>query len=467
MDPRPTRWQWLAVLVLLLLAGCATTRGWSNPPLPADAPAALFDPRPRSQIHGEDRLAMTGIVTLSGGGARAAAFAYGVLLELKATQVSWRGRNGALLDEVDVIAGVSGGSIAAAYYAAFGDEMFTQFESEFLHQDFQQSLIAGVLRPDNLYRMGSPWYGRSQVLAARLDTLYRGKTFGDLAARPQAPVLLVSATDLSLGTSFDFSPEQFALICSDLGRVPLSFAVAASSAVPLLLSPMTLANHAAHCPRPSPSIDGLLGTVGVQSALLQAQARSYLDTEHRPYIHLVDGGLADNLAVRRLLDSVAANGGLQRSTRESPPSSIHRLFLIAVNSEREPRHAIDGSDRIPSTAQVLDSLVFGAGARDTRETLARLRQAATEWQREARHPGGAGAFADDAQVHVITVNLADLKSDSSRAPLLQVPTAFSIGQAEVARLIEAGRHLLRVSPEFQELLLSLDGFEPPLGGPAR
>ena len=33
--------------------------------------------------------------------------------------------------------------------------------------------------------------------------------------------------------------EQFALICSDLESVPLSFAVAASSAVPILLSPVT------------------------------------------------------------------------------------------------------------------------------------------------------------------------------------------------------------------------------------
>lgn len=120
-----------------------------------------------------------------------------------------------------MIAGVSGGSVTAAYYAAFGDELFTRFESEFLRRDFQHSLVAGVLRPDNLARMSSPWFGRSHVLAESLHALYRGRTFGDLAARPQAPVLLVSATDLSLG-SFDFSPERFALICSDPAQVPLS-----------------------------------------------------------------------------------------------------------------------------------------------------------------------------------------------------------------------------------------------------
>lgn len=78
----------LVLLVLALaLAGCAGTRPWINPPLAADAPAQAFDPRQLSRVQGADRLAVTGIVTLSGGGARAAAFAHGVLQELKATTV--------------------------------------------------------------------------------------------------------------------------------------------------------------------------------------------------------------------------------------------------------------------------------------------------------------------------------------------------------------------------------------------
>lgn len=448
----------LALALALVAAGCSTTRPWTNPPLAAGAAEARPDARLRSRTLSDDRLAVTGIVTLSGGGARAAAFAYGVLQELQATPVQWQGRTTSLLGEVDIVGGVSGGSIAAAYYAAFGDAMFPRFETEFLRQDFQHSLVASALRPDHLVRLGSPWYGRSNLLAERLDRLYQGKTYGDLAADPHAPVLLVSATDLTLGTSFDFSAEQFSLICSDLAQVPLSFAVAASSSVPLLLSPMTLQNHARDCPQPAPPLEHLVGPHGVESALLQRQARSYLDGERRRFIHLVDGGLADNLGVRKLLDSVAANGGLLGSTRDSPPGSIHRIFLVAVNSERPPRHHIDASDRTPSMAQVFDALVFGAGSRGTRETLAMLQQAAQAWQAEARRAArdGGSALAADIEIHVITVNLADLEGDRDRAALLQVPTAFSIGGDEVTRLIEAGRHLLRASPEFAALKRSLD-----------
>ena len=79
-------------------------------------------------------------------------------------------------------------------------------------------------------------------------------TFGDVERRPRHPQLFITATDMSLGTGFEFTWDQFALICSDLRTVPLSFAVAAPSAVPLLLSPMTLKNQPAIAPsaRPHP-----------------------------------------------------------------------------------------------------------------------------------------------------------------------------------------------------------------------
>jgi NTE family protein len=85
-------------------------------------------------------------VTLSGGGARAAAFGYGVLRALDAVHFDWNGKPLTLLDATDLISGVSGGSIVAAYYAAFGREGLPRFESEFLRRDFQQGLISLLLR---------------------------------------------------------------------------------------------------------------------------------------------------------------------------------------------------------------------------------------------------------------------------------------------------------------------------------
>jgi NTE family protein len=82
---------------------------------------------------------------------------------------------------------------------------------------------------------------------------------------------------------------------------------------------------------------------------------------------------------------------------------------------------------------------------------------ARRWQediRSGRHDR-LGSFAPDAQIFLIQVNLRDAPEGERRRRLLQVPTAFSIGDAEVTSLISAGRDVLRASKGFQALQRSL------------
>ena len=67
--------------------------------------------------------------------------------------------------------------------------------------------------PANALQLRSPWFGRAHLLAEQFDeTLFRGTTYGDLASRRTRPLLLISATDLTLGTGFEFSQEQFDIV---------------------------------------------------------------------------------------------------------------------------------------------------------------------------------------------------------------------------------------------------------------
>lgn len=453
---RLSRGAGLCVLALAAaLSGCSTARPWINQPLGA---SEIIDAREGALVPTDDAqdLSMLVAVTLSGGGARAAAFGYGVLDGLRQVRMRWNGRETDLLDEVDVISGVSGGSIIAAYYAAFGAETFPRFEREFLRENFQDTLLNTLFKPATLHELTSPWIGRSHLLERRLAELYRGRTFGDLKVAG-APRLLVTATDLSLGAGFEFTSEQFDLICSDLASVPLSFAVAASSAVPIVLSPLTLRNYADQCPRPARAGVGTLSGADYRMRMLHSTASSYLDARTRPYIHLVDGGLADNLGVRRLLDRTLLAGGLRGALRDVPKGSIRKLVLVTVNSERDPAERIDTSDKVPTTLQVVDALLFGAGARATQETLGLLSDVAEQWRRELRERGADGRdmFAADASVHVITLNLRDAPQSLESNRLMQVPTAFTIPRADVDLLIRAGRRLLLDSPELRRLAAEL------------
>ena len=94
------------------------------------------------------------VLAFSGGGTRAAAFAYGVLEELAATPVMLGGQSRRLLDEVDLISAVSGGSFTAAYYGLYGDRIFRDFETDFLKRPVERELVLQLLRPRNWVRLG-------------------------------------------------------------------------------------------------------------------------------------------------------------------------------------------------------------------------------------------------------------------------------------------------------------------------
>jgi len=148
----------LACAATLALAACSTARPWVNQPVAAASPAAVaprivpvFQP-----TGGEPAGSIIAAVALSGGGARAAAFGLVVLEELRATRFELDGRQTTLLDEIGLISGVSGGSILAGYYAAFGDEVFTRFEPDFLLVNVQSNLIGDLASPGTLYKLTSP-----------------------------------------------------------------------------------------------------------------------------------------------------------------------------------------------------------------------------------------------------------------------------------------------------------------------
>jgi NTE family protein len=247
--PRTRLVRVLALIGLLILSGCSTARPWQNrgaqPGTIRTQESALQATNPPPSI--------VVVVALSGGGSRAAAFGLGVLQEMNATHFSWEGKPTNLLERLSAISGVSGGSVLAAYYAAFGAEGLNEFEADFLLKDVQGDLISQAFSSATAYRLTSPWFGRSNAFAEQLDKLYKGKTYGDVAGRKGAPELLIVATDLTTGAPFEFSPEQFRLICSDLSSVPLAFAVASSSAVPFLLTPTSLRKRAARRKGPSKS----------------------------------------------------------------------------------------------------------------------------------------------------------------------------------------------------------------------
>lgn len=143
-------------------------------------------------------------VAFSGGGTRAAAFSYGVLEELRDTRIHRDGKDIRLLDEIDAISSVSGGSFTAAYYCLFGDRIFEDYEELFLKRNVQKSLVHSMLNPTNWFRLLASGFDRTELAVDYYDrNIFRGRTFGDLLASPgprlaSTPPISASANALLL-----------------------------------------------------------------------------------------------------------------------------------------------------------------------------------------------------------------------------------------------------------------------------
>lgn len=447
--------------IALCMAACSTTRPWSNPPLDAqetvqyDGLAQLFDPSRLPDV--------LVVVNFSGGGSRAAAFAHAVLSELDAVPFMWRGRETTLAREIDMVTGVSGGSVAAAHLALHGTrEHLARFAADFLDLDFQGQLVRAMLSPRYMHRVTSPWYGRGHVLAEELDTtLFKGRTFGQLAGLGGRPYLIVGATDLSTGAEFNFTSDRLALLCSSIDRVPLSVAVASSSAVPVVFSPLSLQNHSENCPqRPQmgPGRRALAGDAA-RVRLVKGESESMASGQRR-YIHLVDGGVSDNLGMRRLTDYVAKAGGIGAvmamlgAGQAQDVQVPRRIVLISVNSESSDGLPIDQRAEVPGTVDVLNAMVYGGLGRFSKETSLVFSDAVEQWRKELRSDPrwAAEALAD---IFSIEIKLTDLGDSTLRKQVLDIPTAFRISEEARSLLRTAARQSLGRSAEFRRFLDSV------------
>jgi NTE family protein len=339
---------------LLLLSGCSHFGHY-----PVNAPLNKYDPtygyigkNVGTEGNSEELLL---ILTFSGGGTRAAAFSYGALEELRATEVTIGGKKRRLLDEVDIISGVSGGSFTAAYLGLFGDRIFLDYEERFLKKNIQGSLTASVLlNPVNWFRLSSPFFDRSDLAAEYYDkNIFDGKTFGDML-KQKGPMVLINATDMSLGARFSFNQALFNAMCSDLSKFPVSRACAASSAVPGVLTPLTLKNYAGSCGYVVPS-ELLDADTSYPRREMSRDRMLMLDAKEKPYFHLIDGGVADNLGLRAVEETVESVGNLWKTFQLTGREKVRKMAFIVVNAETKTDSKWDKGGIVPPFGAMLSN----------------------------------------------------------------------------------------------------------------
>jgi NTE family protein len=430
-----------------------------NAPLPKWNPeyGYRFANLPPSVAGSSDSLFI--VASFSGGGARASALSYGVLKELSQTPIVWEGYRKTLADELNIINAVSGGSFTAAYYALHHHRIFEDFESRFLRKDWEGELRARILRsPLNWLRLLSPYFGRSHIFAELLDeALFEGATFNNLLSSEQRPLIYLHASDMATVSRFEFNQRQFDLICSDLSKLRLSVATASSAALPLILSPISLKNYGGQCGLDPPAYLTESKRTSWFSRRRVTELRSYIDSKERPYIHLLDGGLADNIGMRYILEFAALVDDLDSTFQTLGVRRVQKLVFLVVSAETDPDLRDFKLNELPSLTRVLNALVDIPINRYSDDTVALMQQAVLQWRAQLlkRARSGDTVFTPDADIYLINASLSEVEDSEERARLMSIPTNLSLTDAQVDDLLQAASKLIKNDKEFQRLLRDL------------
>ena len=437
----------LALAGAVAVGGCDSTVHYPvNPPLARHAPdyGYRFE---NSRVQPGQSADVLVVLLISGGGTRAAALAYGAFEALRDTHVIVAGKEKSLLDEVDYISAVSGGSAVAAYYGLYRDRLFVDFGDRFLYHNVQQELKSKL--GWNIWRVSSPRYGRGDVLSEYLnETVFEGATFRDLARKPQ-PFVVISATDISLGAQFPFSQERFDLICSDLGDVPVARAVAASMALPPYFSPITLRNYAGECGYVPPPWFKDRPEADERTRRDLQEMRSYLDPHRRPYIHLFDGGLVDNLSLRQPMGLLMRRGGMASTLDGFGFRDLRYAVFISVDAERDPRFDLDRSADVPGPVATIEALgnVFNLSSFDSSVLV---EESMSRWREELRAARPADAL--EVRFYLIDMSLRSIADPVERERFMAIPTTLHLDRKDVDDLRALAGRLLAASPDFEALM---------------
>lgn len=454
----------LAAVASLALVGCVSVYN-----VPVNVPMTDGTVRDSLKVALESPAALDDLViglSFSGGGTRAAAFSFGVLQEMERTPL--RGAAASMIDRIDFVSGVSGGSVTAAYYGLKRRAALDDFRERFLLRNAEEGLTT-TLSVGTLGRALGGGVNDSSGFTRWLDAnLFQGATFADFreVGRPR---VWINASDIYNRTPFVFGATAFAAICSDLRSYPVSNAVAASAAVPLAFAPAVVQAFPGQCNDPLPAWIVRAARDRNAPPMLGSFAKAI--TRYRegqvPFIKLLDGGLVDNYGISGFTIARLSSDTPYGPLTPAQAVKIRRSLFLVVDAKAgisgDFVRSVEGPNGVELIKAAVDTTIdasvgasysaFDRTMKDWQASLIKWRCSLSSAER-ARLGAGPGWNCRDLQFFVGRLGFDQL--DPARAADLDgVPTRFQLPPEQVDAVISAGRDVLRTSTTFRAFAASL------------
>ncbi len=405
-------------------------------------------------------------LSFSGGGTRAAAFSFGVLTGVDETRIPSRGTS--LLDRVDFVTGVSGGSVLAAYYGLKKRKALADFKQRFLLRNAEENLQTD-LSLANIARGLQGGVNDSTEFPRWLDdNLFDHATFKSLLFE-RRPFIWINASDIYDRTPFVFGRVIFGALCSDLASYPISLAVAASAAVPVIFAPVVIQNYPGGCSVPLPDWVQRVRNDENTAPLLKLFADA-LERYHNGdvrYVKLLDGGLVDNYGLAGFTIARLASNTPYGPLEPEEGVKLRRLLFLVVDAGRAPSGAwaqtVEGptgvtlitaaSDTATESGAVGSYSAFQGTLDEWQDTLINWRCKLSPADRR-RYGAPPGWNCRDVKFFVGRIAFDQLGPQRAAA-LNAVETRFRLPPDQIDMLIASGRDALKTNSAFRSFLTSL------------
>ena len=248
-------------------------------------------------------------------------------------------------------------------------------------------------------------------------------------------------------------PET-SLDLAKLARVgELVDAVTASSAVPVLFTPITVKSYAGTCGFELPAwVDE--AAKDERGSTRKAEARSlkeFMDRDKRPYLHLVDGGIADNLGLRAFYTTFSLEGDPRQAFRDLGHPDVRHVLIISVNSFAHAQVKWPFKRVAPGLAETIGSISSDQIGRYNYDTIDIVRYSFEYWTKQASTPQRPVTF------DFVEVSFNQVHDENQRQALNNIGTNFELDDDEVDLLIKAAGEVLRGSPDFRTFLERTNG----------
>jgi NTE family protein len=453
------RWSVFALLLLggtLAVAGCASVYNYpGNQPLLTAVPVPDMG---RMEPSSDEDILVA--LSFSGGGTRAAAFAFGVLQELN------RSRSGAksgksLLDRVDFVSGVSGGAITAAYFGLKKRAALDDFRERFLLRNAEENLRTNVSL-SNLGRALGGGVNDNQFPRWLDQNLFDGATF-EAFGGGRRPWVWINASDIYNRTPFIFGEVAFNALCSDIRSYKIADAVAASAAVPLAFAPIVLETYPGGCTTRLPDwVERARHNPDAQPLLRSfAEATARYHDGSMKYVKLLDGGLVDNFGLAGISIGMLAAQRPYEPMAERQAARVRRMMFIVVDAGRGLSGNWTNSLEGPSGVDLVTAAADTAIDASVRSSYAAFSTLISDWTARVRRwrcglsaadRAGLGLPAswkcNDLNGFVDRVSFERL-GPTRAAALDAIATRLVLPTDQVDLLIESGAEALRTSAPYQ------------------